>query len=361
MTAPNRFRFVALLAVAGAALSSATLTAQTIDPQLAQILGSDAPQARDHALTGRYRDAFVLGQSVKAFDEVALPSAPAVGESYDNAKRFGETVTAQGRVTRTLYVTPTGRSSLEVHTNLRDEVAGKGFTPVFECARDACGPSFAVLKYRWDNAATHVLAPGYPNRRVDLIRASFDGVGDVRYTLLKRSENGADTYVAIYTAANTGGTFGDLSTALRDRVETLVEVVEPRALERRIETLAANDVAAKLAAEGRVALYAIQFDFDKATLKAESDPQLAEMAKLLLAKPQLRAFVVGHTDNKGGLDYNLDLSRRRAEAVVQALVQRHRVPASRLMARGLGPLAPLASNAAEDGQARNRRVELVEM
>ena len=63
------------------------------------------------------------------------------------------------------------------------------------------------------------------------------------------------------------------------------------------------------------------------------------MAKLLQAKPGLRAFVVGHTDNKGGLDYNLDLSRRRADAVVQALVQRHRIPANRLMARGLGPLA----------------------
>lgn len=351
----------ALIAIAGAVLGPASLSAQTVDPQLAQILGSDAPQARDHALTGRYKDAFILTQSVKAFDEIALPSAPAVGQTWDDKKHFGATVTAQGRVTRTIYVTPTGRSSLEVHANHRDALVDKGFAPAFECARDACGPSFAVLKYNWNNAATHVLAPGYPSRRVDVVKASFDAVGDVRYSLLKRVDNGAETYAAIYTAANTGGTFGNLSDALRDRVETLIEIVEPRAMERRIETLAANEVGAKLAAEGRVALYAIQFDFDKATLKPESDPQLAEMAKLMQAKPQLRAFVVGHTDNKGGLEYNLDLSRRRAEAVVQALVQRHRIPASRLMGRGLGPLAPLASNGAEDGQARNRRVELVEM
>jgi OmpA-OmpF porin, OOP family len=357
----RRSRLAILLAAAGLTLFAAGLSAETVDPDLAKILGSDAPQARDHALTGRYRDAVVLGQSAKAFDEVALPSAPAVGQTYDSAKRFEATATVQGRVSRTLYVAPSGRSSLEVHANVRDEVAGKGFAPVFECARDACGPSFAVLKYNWNNPATHVLAPGYPNRRVDLIRASFDAVGDVRYSLLKRSENGADAYVAIFTANNTGGTFGDLSAALRDRVESLVEVVEPRAMERRIEMLAANDVGAKLAAEGRVALYAIQFDFDKATLRPESDPQLAEMAKLMQAKLGLRVFVVGHTDNKGGLDYNLDLSRRRAEAVVQALVQRHRIPPTRLMARGLGPLAPLASNAGEDGQARNRRVELVEM
>lgn len=354
-------RCAALITVAGAALNPASLLAQTPDAQLAQVLSSDAPQARDHPLTGRYRDAFVLAQSVKAFDEIALPSAPAVGQTYDDRKRFEATVTAQGRVTRTLYVTPTGRSSLEVHANHRDALADKGFAPVFECARDACGPSFAVLKYRWSNAATHVLAPGYPSRRVDVVKASFDAAGDVRYSLLKRVDNGAETYAAVYTAINTGGTFGDVSAALRDRVQTLIEIVEPRAMERRIETLAANEVGAKLAAEGRVALYAIQFDFDKATLRPESDPQLAEMAKLMQSKPQLRAFVVGHTDNKGGLDYNLDLSRRRAEAVVQALVQRHRISANRLMARGLGPLAPLAANGSEDGQARNRRVELVEM
>jgi len=68
--------------------------------------------------------------------------------------------------------------------------------------------------------------------------------------------------------------------------------------------------------------------------------------------------IVGHSDNQGTLDANLALSQRRAEAVRDALVSRG-VAAERLDARGVGFLAPVASNATEEGRARNRRVELV--
>ena len=69
--------------------------------------------------------------------------------------------------------------------------------------------------------------------------------------------------------------------------------------------------------------------------------------------------MVGHTDNVGTMDANLKLSQARAEAVVQALVTKHAIAAARLRAAGVGPLAPVASNDAEEGRARNRRVELV--
>ena len=80
--------------------------------------------------------------------------------------------------------------------------------------------------------------------------------------------------------------------------------------------------------------------------------------KLLKADPGLKVFVVGHTDNVGALDGNLKLSQDRAQAVVQELV-REGVDAARLKALGNGPFAPVASNDAEAGRARNRRVELV--
>jgi OmpA-OmpF porin, OOP family len=84
------------------------------------------------------------------------------------------------------------------------------------------------------------------------------------------------------------------------------------------------------------------------------------MAKFLKSSPALRVYVVGHTDNKGKPDYNQSLSQRRAEAVAKALATRHGADAKRIVARGLGSLAPLASNRTEEGQAKNRRVELVE-
>jgi outer membrane protein OmpA-like peptidoglycan-associated protein len=83
------------------------------------------------------------------------------------------------------------------------------------------------------------------------------------------------------------------------------------------------------------------------------------MAKLLKSDAKVKVYITGHTDNKGGLDYNLGLSDKRAKAVVAALVSKYGIEAARLTPKGLGPLAPIASNATEDGQAKNRRVEMV--
>jgi len=110
--------------------------------------------------------------------------------------------------------------------------------------------------------------------------------------------------------------------------------------------------------QGFVALY-INFDTDKAVIKPESEPVLAEMAKLLKDNPGLNVFIVGHTDSTGSYEHNLKLSQERAAAVVSALVSPHGIAASRLTAVGVGPVAPVATNDSEDGRAMNRRVELV--
>lgn len=111
---------------------------------------------------------------------------------------------------------------------------------------------------------------------------------------------------------------------------------------------------------GRAAVYGIYFDTGRADLKPESEPALAEIARLLKQRASLRLHVIGHTDNVGDMAMNMDLSKRRAAAVAQALATRHGVAAARLRPDGVGPLAPVASNKTEEGRARNRRVELVE-
>jgi len=112
-------------------------------------------------------------------------------------------------------------------------------------------------------------------------------------------------------------------------------------------------------ATGHASVYGIYFDTDKAVIKPESEPVLAEIAKLLANNPALNLHVVGHTDSTGAFDHNMTLSKARADAVMSALVTQHGVAASRLQASGVGPLAPVASNDTEDGRAKNRRVELV--
>jgi outer membrane protein OmpA-like peptidoglycan-associated protein len=121
----------------------------------------------------------------------------------------------------------------------------------------------------------------------------------------------------------------------------------------------ADEMSKAIQAGGRVTLYGIFFDFNKTEVKSESKPTLEQISKLLQQQPQLRLLVVGHTDNIGGLNFNLDLSRRRAEAVAAALVQQFGVAANRLSAHGVAFLAPLATNASDEGRAKNRRVELV--
>ena len=138
-----------------------------------------------------------------------------------------------------------------------------------------------------------------------------------------------------------------------------LQIVEKEAMTQEV-VADAESMARDIGDRGKVALYGIYFDFDKAVIKPESEPTLREIARLLSADSQLRLHVVGHSDGVGSLDYNIDLSSRRAAAVVAALVSEHDVDAGRLRPAGVGSLAPVASNSTEEGRARNRRVELVE-
>ncbi len=86
---------------------------------------------------------------------------------------------------------------------------------------------------------------------------------------------------------------------------------------------------------------------------------LTGLAAYLAANPDARVTIVGHTDATGALDGNVVLSRRRAQSVVDRLVQDYGVAAGRLSAEGAGYLAPRASNLTEAGRAENRRVEAI--
>ncbi len=137
-----------------------------------------------------------------------------------------------------------------------------------------------------------------------------------------------------------------------------LHIVERQAMKQDV---AANADAwmGDLGSTGHVAIYGITFDTDKAEIRPESEPVLAEMARLLTANPTLSVFIVGHTDNTGAYEHNLTLSQQRAAAVVAALTGKYGVAAARMAAVGVGPVAPVATNDSEDGRAKNRRVELV--
>jgi OmpA-OmpF porin, OOP family len=166
---------------------------------------------------------------------------------------------------------------------------------------------------------------------------------DQRFTTLKMSKDGKEIWTQVDTAW--GGGY-------------MLTIVEKQAMVQQV-VASAEVFQSGLQAAGHVEVPGIFFDTGKSELKPESAAAVAEIAKLLKADPALKVYVVGHTDNVASLDLNVKLSQARAESVVQELMSKQGIAAVRLVARGVGPLTPVASNDSEEGRARNRRVELV--
>ncbi len=119
-----------------------------------------------------------------------------------------------------------------------------------------------------------------------------------------------------------------------------------------------NTVEKQLTEQKRAVTYGIYFDFNKDTIKPESEKVLKEIVQAMTDNPDWKLTVEGHTDNIGGDAYNLDLSKRRAAAVKQALVDRYHIAPERLSTNGFGASRPIETNDTLEGRARNRRVEL---
>jgi OmpA-OmpF porin, OOP family len=166
-----------------------------------------------------------------------------------------------------------------------------------------------------------------------------------RYYAGRKTEGGRETYASVLVSKSNDDIYAQLVVAVVGAVEN--------------KMVDAGEMAKGLREKGHIALYGIYFDTDKAVIKPESRPTLDEIAKLLRAQPQLNVVIVGHTDSQGTFDYNMDLSRRRADAVAAELAKSYKIANARLKTAGVGFLAPIGSNASDDGRALNRRVELV--
>lgn len=326
---------------------------------------ADAPGARDAAVLPRYSGAILMEAKSTAFDEIALPNARlerVAGDKRDARNNSlnlpPDPLKVEGRLTRLVYLLPEGRSQLEVIRGYQQAVKEKGGSTLYECNAGDCGGSTRAAVNQGGNE-TGVINMLYPTDLVSKTSAfcSLDeNIVGPRYTLLDLPNGGGKAAVLAYQVGEVSA--GSECHAWVGRLITMVVIAETAAREQRMETVKASAVGEGLGRDGRVALYAIQFDTAKADIKPESLPQLAELVTFLQGNPAMKALVVGHTDNQGALDYNIDLSKRRAQAVVGALASAGVAPA-RLVAQGVGMAAPLATNESDQGRAKNRRVELV--
>jgi outer membrane protein OmpA-like peptidoglycan-associated protein len=129
-------------------------------------------------------------------------------------------------------------------------------------------------------------------------------------------------------------------------------------IEFPVPTDAAGSLENRLAKDRQALVYGIYFKFNRADIRPVSEPVLKEIAGILKKNPDWKLTIVGHTDNVGRDAANLDLSRRRAQSVKAALVERYAIDGSRLTTGGFGASQPQAKNDTPEGRARNRRVEL---
>jgi outer membrane protein OmpA-like peptidoglycan-associated protein len=119
------------------------------------------------------------------------------------------------------------------------------------------------------------------------------------------------------------------------------------------------DFSQVISSSGRYVTHGILFDTDSDRLKSESAPVIQSIAKGLETNPTLKLLIEGHTDSVGDRNHNMDLSKRRAEAVKTVLVSQFSVDTARLTTAGLGASKPIDSNDTPQGRSQNRRVELV--
>jgi OOP family OmpA-OmpF porin len=286
----------------------------------------DMEGSKDHPLISRYPGTYIRNYLLKEFDEFELPLGKLTNEKPVKSQHL------EGRMTYVWYEAPRDRSQLEIFRNFEAALKQSGFETLFTCAREQCGTDEAITLY--------------PNLQQEGWGAGYQ----TRYLSARRSRPDSDVYVSL--DVQTGGC-GDCEPWI------YLYVVEAKPMQAGLVTVDAAALAGDISRTGHASVYGIYFDTGKADVKPESDGSLKEIAKLLQQDPALKVYVVGHTDNQGTLEMNMDLSMRRANAVAQMLSSKHGVAAARLKPLGDGPSAPVASNEAEDGRAKNRRVELV--
>ncbi|SDD67510.1 OmpA family protein [Rhodospira trueperi] len=320
-------------------------------PGVSQAQGlEDAPGTADHPLVPRFEGSVIIGHESVSFDAFRMPLGPAVRGDGDEWKAETAHV-VEGERTRLIYLAPRDASPLEIVRNYQRALGDDGFETLWQCGGSECGPgngSFLV-NYVLYPQGRHLSTMGRVTEH------AFTFPRDPRYAALSRKAKPGSVYVSIYAAIEDFDHFPEIY----GHPLVLVDIVESAPMEDRMVFIDAEAMAGDLGEQGRVALYGIQFEFDSDVVRPESDATLTEIATLLSGDPGLSLYVVGHTDMTGSLDYNKDLSGRRAAAVVRALTGRFGVHGARLVPAGVGPLAPVAPNDSEEGRALNRRVELV--
>ena len=304
-------------------------------------VAEDVPGSKDHPVVSRYPGSEIRWYDVQAFEPYAIATGPVTG--YREISEWTET---QGRTTRIYYELQGSKTHTEVFANYQKALSDAGFELLTRGVFPRSSQAAEVGSRKW--LAVHYARNTIPPAGIRLLQGSSTSAGSAFLAAHKERAEGS-VYVAI-----------GMTQYAQDVITTLIDVIEVDDAEVGLVTVNADAMGDEIDTYGRVTLHGLYFDHDEATLTAASAPALEEIARFLALRPDLRFYVVGHSDAVGRFGYNQTLSRRRAEEVVRRLIADHGVAGERLEGHGVGPLVPVFSNGSEAGRAKNRRVELVE-
>lgn len=294
-----------------------------------QAADRDLKGSKDHDLISRYENSVIVGYRYRDYDAFRLPLSTPRRDRQDI--KIDDALDLEGRLTTITYKLKDQTSTLKVLRNFESALKREGFAVQFQCAGKQCGSPDI-----WDEVLDQVLLNNGKQTTI-------------RYLAAQKTNGENGVYVAVYVMETYAG-----------KVFVGLNVVETKEMETGLVDINAETLDRQLTEHGKVAVYGIQFDTDRAELKPESQATLEQIQRLLNTRKQLKLYIVGHTDDTGSLEHNIDLSKRRAEAVKQALIKDYAISADRLLSFGAGPYAPVESNLDRSGQAKNRRVELVQ-
>jgi OmpA-OmpF porin, OOP family len=313
----------------------------------------DVAGGKDHALLSRYQGSWLIAYRQQPFAQVR-PLAM-MTESGAARLKLDRSLSVEGEVAELFYVSPKGRTALEVQRNYETALTQAGAKILYTCTGNdydchgGGGPANPLLLNREVPLKQQA-------QTTDGAYYAFGATAkNLRMSVMQLTRGGVTSYITAYTVdcPNDSKDFGGSAA-------TYLQIVQPKAMDAgKVTVFDAKQIANGLQEEGKMSFYGIYFATGKADLQPQSKAQLEQMAKTLTQSPALKVFIVGHTDNQGGVEANVALSQRRAEAVVASLVRDYKIDANRVAAKGVASFAPLASNTAESGRARNRRVEMV--
>jgi len=308
-------------------------------------MAGDDPGAADHPMVSRYPGQEIRWTAVENFMPYKVPAGPVTGY-----RTIGEWIETQGRVTRIFYAYEgADRTHEQIWENYSTALKSAEFEIIGEGSPRTRVGAGDVGGRTWQGIVLTTNPWNESDPDVNTLTAGTSSQGGSAAIVARKERAAGTAYVVINIEQHSAGYVG-----------TLVDIIEVEAAQTGLIVVDAEAIGNDMVEYGRVVLDGIVFDFDKATLKAESGPALDAIAQYLAAHPDKRFFVVGHTDSQGTFAYNQGLSADRARAVADALKRDYGIAGDRLEPHGVGPLVPVFANDSAAGRDRNRRVELVE-